>query len=416
MKILVIGNRIPWPLHDGGAIATYQLLEDLSKAGHEVVYFSYNTQKHFVTEKEIEQHLSFCEVIAQPLDATLRVSSAIKNLFSQNSYFLERYYDTKTSILLAELLNQRNFDLVQVEGLYSYPLLQKSIHFWGESFAIDIRELHSKGIPVIYRAHNVEHEIWERLAQNEPNVIKRIYLKLQTRRLKREELNCIKSVSGIVAISTNDTAFFEKYSQAKVHTHFPSVKTSLKRDIHIQPDRLFHIGSMEWDANVQAIQWFLSKVWPLVKAEVPEVTLHVAGKGIGKWEHLFFQTGVINHGEVRDSSKFMETHGIGLVPLLAGSGIRMKLIQALSLGIPCVATSIAVQGLPLKKDESIISVADNAVDFAQKVVDLLKNRKKAIALAKAGHAYCLEYHNPTQNQKLLDDFYKEIIISSGKTS
>ncbi len=407
MQILVLGNRIPWPLRDGGALATYQLLEALSKAGNAVTYFSYNTQKHHVSDEDIAAHLGFCEVITVPLNAQINPINAFKNLFSGGSYFLERYYDLQASALLNNLLTERNFDLVQIEGLYSFPLLSKRISWWGELLTQSIDNLQEEGIPVVYRAHNVEHEIWLRLAQNESNWIKRMYLKLQSKRLRKEELTLIKKAAAVVGISQNDCDFFGRNTTKKVHLYLPSVKIALKPEKKIQPDALFHIGSMEWEANVQALQWFLSKIWPRLKAEFPDLIFHVAGKGIQSHSHLFFQSSVVNHGEVADAKEFMKSHGVCVVPLRAGSGIRMKLIEALSLGIPCVATDIAVQGLPVTNEKELM-IANDADTFVLATRNLLNNRKAMIDMGKRAHAYCFENHNPTKNTSELIAFYHSL--------
>lgn len=414
MNILVVGNRVPWPLHDGGALATYRLLESLSLAGNKITFFSFNTQKHFVTPETIASKLAFCEVITEPLDASVKPWAALKNLFTGGSYFLERYYNVEVSAKLTALIQERKFDLIQIEGLYSYPLLSREVYYWGELLTASIHSSEPFKTPIVYRAHNVEHEIWMRLAANDTNYFKKLYLKLQSLRLKKEELRLIKSADAVVGISQNDCDFFTKNGAKRVHLHLPSVKTSLKVEVKIQPDAIFHIGSMEWDANVQAVQWFLSKVWPLVKAAHPNLIFHVAGKGINDHAKMFFQTGVYNHGEVADASDFMRNHGIAVVPLLAGSGIRMKLIEALSLGIPCVATEIAVQGLPIKKEDGIIAIHNDANDFANALIDLIGNRKRAIEMAKLGHAYCLENHSAVKNNEELMRFYTDLTIA-GKT-
>ena len=408
MNILVVGNRIPWPLHDGGALATYRMLESLSLAGNTVTYFSYNTKKHHVPKSSIEENISFCEVIPFDLNAEIRPWDAFKNLFSKGSYFLERYFNEEASVYLSALIEERNFDLIQIEGLYSFPIFANSISFWGEIYTSSLKDLQNKGLPLVYRAHNVEHEIWSRLAQNESNWLKRAYLRIQSKRLKKEEESLIESVDAVVGISQNDCAFFEKFKTPRVHMFLPSVKTPLKVDIKIQPESIFHIGSMEWDANVQGIQWFLSKVWPKVKSAHPNLSFHVAGKGISKHENLFFQTGVHNHGEVPNAQEFMRNYGISIIPLLAGSGIRMKIIEAMSLGVPCVATDIAVQGLPISKQDDCIAIANDAEQFAEALNDLLNNRKKAIQMAKNAHQYCLKQHSAVKNMEALLSFYNQL--------
>ena len=150
MKILVLGSRIPWPLRDGGAIATYNMLKAMSALGIDVTYFSYNTQKHFVSQKEIDTHISFCKVICQPLNTNTNPLDAFLNLFSNESYNISRFKNADAYGNLELLLKNEAFDLIHFEGLYSTPFL--SI----------VRNL--VAVPIVLRQHNVEYQIWERLA------------------------------------------------------------------------------------------------------------------------------------------------------------------------------------------------------------------------------------------------------------
>jgi glycosyltransferase involved in cell wall biosynthesis len=160
---------------------------------------------------------------------------------------------------------------------------------------------------------------------------------------------------------------------------------------------------MEWDANQQGVEWFLRKVWPLVLSEHPDLTFHLAGKGLKKSDSKYFQQGVMNHGEVNDAREFMVNHGICIVPILAGSGIRMKLLDAMNFGIPCVATSIGAQGLKVESGNQL-EIADNPKDFAAKIIGLLNDRLKAIQMGKNAAAYIQENHNPVINFDKLNQF------------
>jgi hypothetical protein len=102
---------------------------------------------------------------------------------------------------------------------------------------------------------------------------------------------------------------------------------------------------MEWQANEQGVMWFLKKVWPRVLSAQPNVKFHLAGKGLSKTDPRFFQTGIVNHGEVDDAEVFMQSRGIMIVPIQAGSGIRIKSLEAMALGVPVVSTSIGACSL-----------------------------------------------------------------------
>lgn len=387
MNILVIGNRFPWPLHDGGAIASYRLLKSLSHVGHEVLFFSYNTEKHFVSDEIINKEFAFCKTVSVPLNANVKLIDAFKNLFRAQSYFLERYIQKNAQAQLKQLISQENFDLAIIEGFYSSAFFNT---LKGE-------------LPIIYRAHNLENQIWQRLVQNESSWLKRTYLSIQVNRLKKEEIQLLKDVDATIAISPNDADVFKQISPKPVHVFLPGVEIQINGKSKLQPQSLFHLGSMEWEANQQGVEWFLRKVWPLVLSAHPDLTFHLAGKGLSKSDNRYFQQGVINHGEVKDAREFMINHGICIVPILAGSGIRMKLLDAMNFGIPCVSTSVGIQGLKVESGNQL-EIADDPKDFASKIIGLLNDRLKAIQMGKNASAYIQEHHNPVINFDKLNQF------------
>ena len=115
MKILVIGNRFPWPLHDGGALATFQMLKAMAFEGHEISYFSFNTQKHFVDEKTLFERFSFCKYYSFQINTDITPWKAFLNLLSNRSFHLQRYENTLANEQLSNLLQNENFYFVQIE-------------------------------------------------------------------------------------------------------------------------------------------------------------------------------------------------------------------------------------------------------------------------------------------------------------
>ena len=394
MNILILGNRFPWPLHDGGAIATYQMMKAMAFEGHVISFFSYNTNKHFLDDQTLLERFSFCKYFPINLNANVTKWGALKNLFSGRSYHLSRYESQIANKALESLLSQNTYDLVHIEGLYSASFLETvRKHFDGH---------------VSYRSHNIEYQIWERLANETQNFLKRFYVKLQAKRLKREEESFWQKVDSIVTIAPSDTDTIIQKVNKPLFLYLPGIQIGMIEDIHLQPNQLFHIGSMEWMANVQGVEWFLQKVWPLVKSEIPEVVFHLAGKGLDPNDSRIFQSGVFNHGEVMDAKSFMMNHGICVVPVVAGSGIRMKLIEAMSLGIPCVSTEIGVQGI-LAQNHVHLEIAGNAMEMANSIVKMLRNWRETVSIGQKGQKLMFEHHNLQKNTRELLAFYANLI-------
>ena len=433
MKILVVGNRVPWPLHDGGAIATYGMLRSLAENGAEVDFFSFNTKKHFAENAIIEKYFGFCKVHLVSLDAGVKPLNALWNLLFGGSYHLERYDDLEAAVELYDLIQSSNYDCVMVEGLYSMPItlrVMKQMSVRPNNGVMDVDPVNSnetiqkEPIKWVYRSHNLEYQIWERLAISTPQPLKRWYLALQSKRLKRAEIDAWCRMDAIVPIVETDslvirTALTEIQQinqidsgdsdsrQPKIHVYQPGIAIERPFAFIHQPMSLFHIGSMEWQANEQGVMWFLNKVWPLVLSAQPNAKFHLAGKGLSKQDPRFFQSGIVNHGEVSNAEDFMHEHGVMIVPIQAGSGIRIKTLEAMALGVPIVSTSIGAQGLTVMDDVEI-KIADEPKEFAAAICTLLSSPAKSQEMTSQARKYVEMHHNLKRNTAELLGFLQSL--------
>ncbi len=433
MKILVVGNRVPWPLHDGGAIATYGMLRSLAENGAEVDFFSFNTKKHFAENAIIEKYFGFCKVHLVSLDAGVKPLKALWNLLFGGSYHLERYDDLEAAVELYDLIQSGNYDCVMAEGLYSMPITlrvmkQLSVKSDGlKTNEINVNSnetIQKKPIKWVYRSHNLEYQIWERLAFSTPQPLKRWYLALQSKRLMRYEIDAWCQMDAIVPIVETDSnvihstvAETRKFDQVnsgnsasrlpQIHVYQPGIVIERPFAFIHQPMSLFHIGSMEWQANEQGVIWFLNKVWPLVLLAQPNAKFHLAGKGLSKQDPRFFHSGIVNHGEVPDAEDFMHQHGVMIVPIQAGSGIRIKTLEAMALGVPIVSTSVGAQGLAVL-DGVEIEIADEPKDFAAAICKLLSSPAKSQEMTIQARKYVELHHNLKRNTTELLTFLASI--------
>lgn len=422
MKILVLGNRVPWPLHDGGAIATYGMLRSLAENGAEVDFFSFNTKKHFAENAIIEKYFGFCKVHLVSLDASIKPLKALWNLLFGGSYHMERYDNLDAAVELYDLIQSSNYDCVMAEGLYSMPIALRVMRQLSvKADGLGSNEIHEnsnesvqkKSIKWVYRSHNLEYQIWERLAISEQQPLKRWYFALQSKRLKRYEIDAWCQMDAIVPIVETDSTVIQAtvseiqknnqlnsgYSvlnQPQIHVYQPGIAIESPFAFVHRPISIFHIGSMEWQANEQGVMWFLKKVWPLVLSAQPNVKFHLAGKGLSKTDPRFFQTGIVNHGEVDDAEVFMQSHGIMIVPIQAGSGIRIKSLEAMALGVPVVSTSIGAQGLTVESGTQMI-IADDPEGFADGIIQLLLNPAASQEMTQQARVYVEQHHNLKRN-------------------
>jgi glycosyltransferase involved in cell wall biosynthesis len=398
VKVLIIGSRIPFPLHDGGAIATFNLLKGLTDIGIETTYISLNTLKHFADQQTIQNEFGFLEsIIPYQIDTKIRPLKALANLFGNASYNIERFYDPGFEALLIQHLQQNTYDIVHFEGLFATPYID----------AIK----RQTNVPTLLRQHNIEYQIWERLAKNEKQPIKKWYLKLLAKRMKRYELMAIQKFDRLVCIAETDEMVLQQFTNHNKIETIPGGFIIKEADLKIQTptaNAIYHIGSMEWLPNQQAMEWFHNFVWPKVIQQLPLAQFFMAGKNMPEAYQSWATANFKVMGEVEDAHAFAADKAILIVPLQSGSGIRMKTIEAMLMGKAVVTTSIGAQGLPIKNHEHCV-IADAAEDFAKAIIDLLNNPEKINELGKAAQDLMLNFYDNKKVSALWLSCYQSML-------
>lgn len=365
MKILFLTNKFPYPARDGGAIATFNLIKGLAEAGHQVTVIAINTSKHYSEVALLpEEVASLANFHAVYTDTRISVLKALKNLFfSSLPYNAERFVLNSFNEKLQNLLTSIPFDIVQLEGLYVSPYLP-------------IIRKYSQA-KVVLRAHNVENEIWHRYAAETKNTVKRLYLKMLAKRIAQMEKSLINQYDLLVPITEKDAKYFEKEGNTKpVHispTGFDFSKLLPNVPANDCQPTLFHIGGLDWPPNQQGLIWFVRQCLPSLYQIVPELKFVIAGRNAPEWFVRSIQHPAVEFvGEVTDAYTFIRNHNIMVVPLLSGSGMRIKIIEGLALGKCIVSTTVGAEGIAFTPGKDIF-IADTASEFINILKMLISN-------------------------------------------
>ncbi len=389
MNILVVTSRVPYPLRDGGAIATFNQVKSYAALGHRVVMCCLNTSKHYVDRATIDRAFDFAqEVHTVDANTNLKPLGALFSLLSGTSYNITRFDVPQMHQELERLCLSHQFDLIQLEGLYTAPYLET------------LRKV--SRAPLLLRQHNVEFRIWEKLAAHAPKGIKRWYLGLLSRRLKTYELNCLPLADKVAAITDADAADMKQYCPQASIISAPAGIDLPDAVEQGNPFRVFHLGSMEWMPNQEGVHWLLNEIWPLVKKMEPRASLHLAGKGLRANFGKPLPEGVYNDGEVEDAARWYAGFGISVVPLRAASGIRMKTLEALAAGKSVVSTGAGAAGLPLMNREEAM-LADTAEAFAQAILTVMHDAALRERLCLKGRAMAGRYDRNLLAAQLLQE-------------
>ncbi len=396
MRILLLCNKPPYPASEGGPMAMNSIITGLLEAGHQVKVLAINSEKYNVKESDIpEEYKRKTGIELIDVDLTVKPLNAFLNLFTRKSYHAERFISEDFKKRLAEVLDKEQFDVVQLEVLFMAPYVET------------IRE-HSKAM-IVLRAHNVEHKIWERIAKDTKSPLKRWYINHLAKTLKEFELNALETVDGVAAITRKDAAFFRKYcSKPVIDIPFGVYPEQFdpKYEIEGKP-KFYHIGSMNWMPNEEGIRWFVDEVLPKTVEKVPDFVYHLAGRSMPEWLTSMKNPHVDVVGEVPDAKEFVTNHDVAIVPLLSGSGIRIKIIESMALGKTVITTRVGAEGILYDEEVNII-IAENKAKMVEAIRSLNENPETAVRIGQAARKLVEETYDNRKIIARLLMFYEQI--------
>lgn len=365
MKVLMLCNKAPYPANDGSSIAIYNMANGLVENGIEVHLLTINTKKHFKPDdlvpnqfKKVTNYRS----VYHNTDTTLL--GALINLFSRQSYFVSRFFFRDYRNALKEILSHHQFDIIQIEGVFmaTYIPLIKSL---------------SKA-KIVVRTHNIEHKIWDRHIKGRKSDLQRRYLEIQNKRLKEFEIKALQLCDAIVPISQADAVVIKSLSSHQpIYSCITGVDIKVYANASIankNNNTVFSFGSMDWLPNQEAVRWFISNCWKQVVSEVPHAKLIIAGRSMPLDFFQLNDANIIIEENVTEPASLFCTNTVMIVPLLSGSGIRIKIVEGMAYGTAIVSTSVGAEGINAKNGSDII-IADEPLAFSKAVVSLLTDNE-----------------------------------------
>ncbi|OFX68900.1 MAG: hypothetical protein A2X12_05145 [Bacteroidetes bacterium GWE2_29_8] len=399
MKILIITSRVPLPAESGYTIAVNNFVKGLYEANIDYTLLSINTSKHFVDTTKFDK-IEYLKnrFFSAYIKTNINLCSAFFNLFSNKSYNIQRFISKQYILTITEILKNNQFDIIQIEGLYA-------------STAINTIKKLSKA-KIVFRAHNVEYLIWERMANSQTNIIKKYYFKLLADRLKKYEKDFILNKTDLlITFSINDLNEFINWGYENSFYINPiGIETKLYKTEKEKSKNLtlFYIASFDWMPNTEGLLWFAENVWENIQKKYPNLHFIVGGRYMNKEINDLKNKGIDILGEVKDAIQFITQNDIMIVPLLAGSGIRVKILEAMAAGKIVISTSIGAEGIQYSNLKNII-IADTPDEFLNAINKIIENNELFNLISSNAEKLIYEqYSNQKVINKLIEK-YKEVV-------
>jgi glycosyltransferase involved in cell wall biosynthesis len=366
-RILWVKSGPLHPLDTGGKIRTCRMLQQL-RLEQEIHFLAFRGDDEGAVQSagEYSDAQTWVPFRSVSRKSPVFMAQAAANLFSSLPLALARYRSRAMRNELERLVREQSFNLVICDFLtpavnFPSPIAQKSVLF----------------------QHNVEAEIWRRLAETDTRPWMRIYLRKQYERMRAAEIALSKGFARVIAVSDHDADHFRsQYQLSNVTGAVPTgVDTAYFSEFPRTPadGTIVFLGSMDWMPNIDAVDYFLSEIYPAVRARCPQAKFKVVGRNP--------PASLVQRAARHPQVEFTGT--VDVVPLRAGGGTRIKIFELMAAGVPVISTTVGAEGLPVNHDEHLL-LADTAESFADTVSALLQDRGRQQALSRVARALVAE--------------------------
>lgn len=397
MKILILTHRVPFPQNGGYAIVVCNTIKGLIALGHEVSLVALNAQKYsssYYEKDELEDKINYSSF---KININVSMFDAAVNLFRKKSNNVDRYYDAEFEKLLIRELKQTAYDIIQFEGLFVTPYLAS------------IRKV-SKA-KLIYRSHNIEHQVYERLAHQKTDLLKRWYLRMVARRIKDYELQQLNKFDAIAVFTAEDQKTVLSYGATIPVEIFP-VGIDLTR---YRPDfkktefpSLFFLGSLDWLPNREGIEWFIDNFYKDLTEGDLRVKFYVAGHNIPeRFDDYEVMGKIFIQGEVDDAFDFVNSKAIMIVPLLSSGGMRVKIVEGMAMQKCIISTALGAEGINFTNGTNIM-IANDRAEFYHAIERCISDEEFCKSVGLNARKLVEQQHDVNKVAKDLVKFYEEL--------
>lgn len=399
MKVLFLCKKFPYPLKDGESIAVSNLCKELKSLGCDITLLCMNTSKHYVDPRGLPPDYNcFSKIHSVDLDNTVNPWHAVASMVTGESYHIRRFNSIIFRTKLIQVLKEEDFDIIQLETLYLAPY-------------IDTIRKYSKA-RIVMRAHNVEHEIWERITQNTDSNLRKWYLGYLTKKLRKYEIEQFSAYDYLVTLTERDLNQFKdkgyKNGASAAPIGFNSNQYPYSQPMFGKEMSLCFIGSLDWMPNLEGLNWFLQNCWPQINKKWPQIRFHIAGRNTPMSLLQLRLPNVTVHGEISDAVEFISRHSAMIVPLFSGSGMRVKIVEGMVMGKVIITTMLGKEGIEGIHKQHFL-VANDAKEFIESIDYCIKNPHEALQIGQKAQQKASEQFDGQLAAKQVMDIYQKLM-------
>jgi len=405
MRVLLLTQILPYPPDAGPRVKTWHVLKDMLAREHEVTLVSF-------VRKDEKQHLNVLEslckqVVAIPIRRSRLkdIRSWILSIVTGRSFLIVRDDLREMRTVIKTLIDQNTYDIIYADQLSMTQFVPPK----------------KDGIHQPYRifdAHNATWMIIDRMREGYAWWLRPL-LTAEMQRIKQYEGRIVREFDHTLAVTKIDRAALRAAVDGSHEAGISVLGTISVIPIAVDTEDLIPVeqiptsreiltlGTLHYKPNADGIRWFLRNVFPLVQGEIPEVRLTIVGKNPPD-EFLALAReipeSVVVTGYVKDLAPHFERSALIVVPVLAGSGMRVRILEAFARGMPVVTTSIGLEGIEAHPGSDVM-VADTPFAFASSVIQILRDTNLQNELSKNGRKLAMRRYDWRIALRAMDGVY-----------
>jgi len=405
MKILYICPRLPYPVDQGDKVIIYNHLKYLS-VKHQITLLTFVQDKNRL---DAIPHLSnYCfHIETFTRRPNLSFINILFALVKRDPFTVIRYYSPKMLKRSKALIESGEFDAVHT-----------AFYYMGQ-YAVSGKISVPEKTVTILDTHNLEYLIYSRYARLAGNPFFKLFIRLESLRIKRYESGIYRKFDACIAFSELDRKNIVGLSGASnISVNPGSVELPAaggeKTGKGREKNSILFFGLLNTLANDDAVRFFYEKIFPLIKRQVPDAKFIIAGRSAGRYiKGLSMDTHVEVAGLVPDIRGLIGKVSVIVAPLRLGGGIRVKILESWALGKAVVSTSTGAEGIEIKAGEDIV-IADSAPDFAKEVVALLRDEDRRDAIGRAAAKKARELYDCDRIIRNLEEIYSNALMKKSR--
>ena len=414
-RILYLTQVLPYPPHSGAKVRQYHMVRHLARR-HEVTLVSFTRPDD---PPEAVRHLEdICGAVrAVPMRRSpwRNVRAGVKGLLTGSPMVVARDEIAEMVATLRRLVERTAFDIIHADQL--------SMAGYGRLAARMSRPPQPR---TLLDEHNAIYVLTQRMADEEQNPLRRLVMAREARAFARYEARMVKDYDALLTVIPEDRerllALFDPDGRQTLAHKFTVVPICVDVDQESpvapqdgHPPTILHLGTMFWPPNSNGVLWFAREVLPLVHKELPEATFTVIGKNPpAEVEALMVDPRIVVTGYVADIDPYLARTDAFVVPLHAGSGMRVKILDAWAWGLPVVSTPIGAEGIEIRDAENILLAAD-AGTFAKATLQILTDTEMNLRLRRQGREWVKARYSWQSVYAQVDDVYAHLLSGADST-